>query len=97
MRNFASKVVNSSTLLLPEWKRVVEGHHLPARILPRDVRMWWNSTFDMLDAMLAYRGPYDEMCARLENGLRRFEMSEDEWSIARQLHKVLKVSSRVEP
>ena len=97
MRNFASKVVNLSTLLLPEWKCIVDEHGLPPRILPRDVQTHWNLTFDMLDVCLQYRSPYNQMCARLENGLQRFEMSEDEWLIAKQLYKILKVSSQLKP
>ena len=91
IRTFASKVVNSSTILLPAWKECVASHDLPERLIPHDVRTRWNSTYDMLEMVLEYRVPYQTMCERTDNGLRGYELSKDEWQVATQLEKVLKV------
>ncbi|PIL29407.1 hypothetical protein GSI_09459 [Ganoderma sinense ZZ0214-1] len=36
IRTFASKVIKSSTILLPAWKEAVTSHHLPERLILRD-------------------------------------------------------------
>ena len=45
----------------------------------------------MLEMVVQYRAPYQEMCERTDNGLRKYELSKDEWRVAMQLEKVLKV------
>ena len=91
IRTFASKVVNSTTILLPAWKECVASHDLPERLIPRDVQTRWNLTYDMLEMVLEYRRPYQEMCERTDNGLQGYELSKEEWQVAMQLEKVLKV------
>ncbi|EIW62754.1 uncharacterized protein TRAVEDRAFT_114433 [Trametes versicolor FP-101664 SS1] len=90
IRLFASKVVHSSTILLPAWKARVSEAKLPARLLPRDVRTRWNSTYDMLTAAIQYQKVIDAMCADKELGLRKLELTSREWMIATQLADVLK-------
>ncbi len=92
LRKFAFKVVNSTTLLLPAWKTLLHDMGLPEKLIPRDVRTRWNSTYDMLDAALAYREAIDRMCGAQANGLRSFELNDEEWKVVRQLREVLKVS-----
>ena len=91
IRTFASKVVNSTTILLPAWKECIASHGLPEWLIPQDVRTRWNSTYDMLEMVLEYRLPYQEMCERTDNGLRGYELLKEEWQVAMQLEKVLKV------
>ena len=64
---------------------------LPDKLIPRDVRTRWNSTFDMLDMAVKYRKAVDVFCADKENKLRQYELSETEWKIAEQLQHALRV------
>ncbi|KAJ2982172.1 hypothetical protein NUW54_g10786 [Trametes sanguinea] len=74
IRKFASKVVNSSTILLPAYKKRVAELKMPDRVIPHDVATRWNSTYDMLTAALEYRKVVDAMCADRELGLRKYEL-----------------------
>jgi hypothetical protein len=65
------------------------------RIMPRDVTTRWNSTYDMLKFALEYQEAIDVLTADRLNDLRMYEMSETEWTIARQLCDILAVSHSV--
>ncbi|KAI0363453.1 hypothetical protein BV20DRAFT_958248 [Pilatotrama ljubarskyi] len=45
----------------------------------------------MLDVAVQYRSPLDTLCAAREYGLRAYELTADEWTIARELRDVLKI------
>jgi hypothetical protein len=59
--------------------------------MPHDVSTRWNSTFDMLDFALQYRAAIDDVTSSKTAGLRRYELNDEEWGIARQLCDLLKV------
>jgi hypothetical protein len=61
--------------------------------MPRDVTTRWNSTFDMLDFAIKYRSAVDKITADRNADLRRFELNNNDWEIAKQLRDVLKVSA----
>ena len=67
-------------------------HGLPIRIMPRDVKTRWNSTYDMLTFALEYRDGINELTSNLKNGLRDFELDDTEWDLAEGLRDVLKVT-----
>jgi hypothetical protein len=94
LRKLAFKIVNSSTLLLPAWKKLLATLHMDERLMPRDVKTRWNSTFSMLDFAVEYRKPLDMLSGQRGNGLREFELTQEEWEIAEQLRDVLKVGVR---
>ena len=93
MRRLAFKIVHSSTKLLPRWKQIVEDLKLSPRIMPRDVRTHWNSTFLMLDFALEYREALDKISSDRDLGLRAFELSKKEWEYGEQLRDVLEAST----
>ncbi|CDO72042.1 hypothetical protein BN946_scf184943.g77 [Trametes cinnabarina] len=64
---------------------------LPEKLIPRDVRTRWNSTYEMLDVAVQYRKAVDVFCADKENKLRQYELTEQEWTIATQLRQPLRV------
>jgi len=93
VRKVTYAVKNSSTNLLPKWKRFCRQVGLKESILPRDVKTRWNSSFDMLDAALAYRDVYALITGLKETGLRDYELEEEDWKLVKEIRDVLAVSS----
>jgi hypothetical protein len=91
LRKLAYRIVNSSTLLLPKWKKHLAALKIEERLMLRDVRMRWNLTFKMLEFAMQHRKPLDLLCGDRANGLRDLELKPEEWRIAGQLRDVLKV------
>lgn len=85
--------MHSSTILLPAWYRTLEELVLPRKSIPRDVRTRWNSTWRMLVFFLEYREAIDTLTGDRKLGLRKYEISEEEWKVAGDLCNVLKVSA----
>jgi hypothetical protein len=91
LRKMAFTIKNSTTIILPEWYRILEELALKERIMPRDVSTRWNSTFDMLDFAIEYQRAIDAISGDRDMKLRKFEMGKDEWELAIQLQNVLRV------
>jgi hypothetical protein len=64
-------------------------------MMPRDVSTRWNSTYDMLAFAFDYRSALDIITGDRSMDLRKFEMSQEEWTVAEQLREVLKVCFRI--
>jgi hypothetical protein len=95
-RRIAFKVINSPTLLLPQWHALLEREapvEYHGRSLPRDVSTRWNSTFDHLVAFVELQDYVDNFTGIREHGLRQFELTREEWDGVKQLVKVLQVSA----
>jgi hypothetical protein len=60
-------------------------------MMPRDVTTRWNSTFDMLDFALEHITAINIITADRDMKLRKYELSEGDWTIVRHLRDVLKV------
>jgi hypothetical protein len=64
-------------------------------MMPRDVATRWNSTFDMLDFAVEHIVPINLITGDRDMKLRKYELSESDWVIARQLRDVLKVCNLI--
>ncbi|KAF8657111.1 hypothetical protein AX14_007931, partial [Amanita brunnescens Koide BX004] len=92
LRKLAFKIINSTTSLLPAWYQTVANlPELRRRTMPRDVQTRWNSTFDMLRFAVKYEKAIKSMTQTMDLGLRQYELSPEEWKIAKQLTDVLKI------
>lgn len=61
------------------------------RLIPRDVKTRWNSTYDMLIVAKEYSAVIDKVTAQRDLKLRAYELSSEEWKIVDDLIYVLKV------
>ena len=101
LRKAAYAIKNSSTLILPEWFAVLERmaqeaveqgkKPLSSRMMPRDVAIRWNSTYEMLTFAYTYRQAYNELTDNRGMKMRKYEVLDSEWEIVKQLANVLKV------
>ena len=88
---------NSTTLILPRWYEIVDELKLAERIMPRDVSTRWNSTYDMLKFALDYRPALDAITGERDMKLRKYELNNTEWVIAKQLRDILEVFFKSRP
>ena len=91
LRKLAYAIKNSTTILLPHLFSVLRDLDRPENMMPCDVTTRWNSTFDMLDFAIDHITAINFITADRNMNLRKYELSEEDWSIARQLRDVLKV------
>ncbi|TRM62978.1 hypothetical protein BD626DRAFT_358107, partial [Schizophyllum amplum] len=61
LRKLAFKIINSTTILLPAWKESLQKLRMEIKLLPRDVRTRWNSTYDMLVSALEHRAAVEQL------------------------------------
>ncbi|KAJ7801836.1 hypothetical protein B0H14DRAFT_2159890, partial [Mycena olivaceomarginata] len=59
IRKVSFAVIHSTTILLPAWRKLCTDKKFKERIIPRDVRTRWNSTYDMLAFAEEYRPVID--------------------------------------
>jgi len=59
--------------------------------MPQDVSTQWNSTYNMLCFAIGYCKAIENITSDHKNDLQQFELTEDEWVIAKQLRDTLKV------
>ena len=76
---------------LPVWHKACIAKGLPVRLIPRDVKMRWNSVYDMLEMAIMYRSVIDDITANKVLKLRNFELDDEDWQIVSDLLRVLKV------
>ena len=65
---------------------------LAVRLIPRDVKTRWNSTYDMLKVTLQYRLAIDDITGNKTLKLRKYKSDDDDWEIISDLIRVLKVT-----
>ena len=67
-------IVQSTTIVLPAWRRHCEAHKIKPHVLPCDVVTHWNSTFDMLNFAVQYQAVIDTMTVDNSLKLQKFEL-----------------------
>ena len=92
LHKMAYAIKNLSTIILPRWYSNLNKLELKSCIIPQDVTMWRNSTYNMLEFALKYQEAID-ITGNHDMKLRKYEMNEEEWEVACQLCQVLKVCS----
>lgn len=101
LRKLAYAIKNSTTIILPRWKEVIEQcaagsttqKKLPVRKMPRDVSTRWNSTYDMLKFAFDYSQPINNITGDRSMKIRQYELKDHEWNIVEQLRDCLKVGT----
>ena len=73
------------------WRHACAAESLPIRLIPRDVKTRWNSTYDMLVMAVKYRLAIDNITANKALKLQKYELDDDDWKIISDLIRVLKV------
>ncbi|KAF8164038.1 hypothetical protein K438DRAFT_1499473, partial [Mycena galopus ATCC 62051] len=63
IRNFSFALVHSTTKALPAWRTACTTKNMAVRLLPRDVRTRWNSTYDMLVVAVQYKEVFNAFTA----------------------------------
>ncbi|KIK72755.1 hypothetical protein PAXRUDRAFT_43783, partial [Paxillus rubicundulus Ve08.2h10] len=90
LRKLAFKIIHSTTIVLPAWQKILSELRMTVSFMPRDVATCWNSTFDMLEYALKHQRAVDVVTQQRELGLRKFELSDNEWLVVEQLYSILK-------
>ena len=91
LRKLAIKIKQSTTSLLPLWKKLCKDLSVKEGLLKRDVQTRWNSTYDMADSCLNFKIVIIAITQDASNGLRASEVTTEEWTILEQLKEVLEV------
>ena len=73
------------------WREACLAYSLHARLIPRDVKTRWNSTYDMLKIALEYCEVVDDITANKSLKLQKYELDDEDWDILNDLLCVLKV------
>ncbi|KAE9385923.1 hypothetical protein BT96DRAFT_840072, partial [Gymnopus androsaceus JB14] len=86
------KIINSTTLLLPQWREQVANTEFKDCVLPRNVATHWNSTYDMLAAFVEMKGPVLTFLECSSNGMSDYLLSNEEWEAIGRLVSALNIS-----
>jgi hypothetical protein len=74
----AFAIKNSSTLILPQWTKILEELELNDRMMPWDVSMRWNLTFNMLKFAIEYCLAIDTIIAGHDMKLHNYKLGKEE-------------------
>lgn len=77
--------------MLPLWLTKLKELGLDIWMMPCDVPTCWNSTFNMLNFAIKYCAAIDTVTSNHDINLRKYELEDDKWIIAKNLCDTLKV------
>lgn len=86
----AFKVICSSTVLLPAWRKILEDLKMLVTLMVYNVATQWNYTLNMLAYTLKHKEAVDTLMQHQD--LCQYELSNGEWETRQQLYNALKVS-----
>ena len=78
-------------IVLSAWHRTCNAINLKPNLMPRDVAMRWNSTYDMLQFTVKYQIAINSITADKTLKLRKYELDNDNWRIMNNLVSILEV------
>lgn len=84
-------IIHSTTIALPAWRKVCRELDLKERLIPCNVVTRWNSTYDMMKFVLAYKNVIDRITADKSLKLRKYELDNEDWGIIKDLVAILEV------
>ncbi|KAJ7831096.1 hypothetical protein B0H13DRAFT_1582379, partial [Mycena leptocephala] len=93
VRKFSFALVHSTTKALPAWRSACGTKNMAVRLLPRDVRTRWNSTYDMLVVAVQYKDVVNAVTADRNLPLRKYELSDSDWMIVEDMRTMNKYYS----
>jgi hypothetical protein len=91
LRKTTFAIKDSTTIILPQWFTTLEELMLCQQMMSHNVTTRWNSTYDMLEFTIKYREALESITGNQRMKLRQYELTEEDWNIATQLHDILKV------
>ncbi|KAG1895341.1 uncharacterized protein F5891DRAFT_960282, partial [Suillus fuscotomentosus] len=74
-----------TTIALPAWRKVCHELNLKERLIPHNVVTCWNSTYNMMKFVLAYKSVIDRIMADKSLKLRKYELDNEDWGIIKDL------------
>ena len=102
LQKLAYVIKNLPTIIQPEWKKTLaklvadatneNSKPLSIWMMPRDVVTQWNLTYKMLKFAYTYQEAINMLTDNRTLKLREYELSDDNWSLVKQLQDSLKVS-----
>ncbi|KAJ7192443.1 hypothetical protein GGX14DRAFT_380169, partial [Mycena pura] len=96
IRQLAFAIVHSTTIALPAWRKACKEKGKSPRLIPRDVRTRWNSLYDMLVVATEYKEVVNTVTGDRNLDLRKYDVSDAEWTILEDMVFTLKYYSATE-
>ncbi|KAG1731341.1 uncharacterized protein EDB91DRAFT_1058809 [Suillus paluster] len=85
IRRLSFTIIHSTTIALPAWHKVCHELNLKERLIPQDVVTCWNSTYNMMKFVLAYKSVIDRVTADKSLKLCKYKLNNEDWGIIKDL------------
>ena len=91
IRKLSFVIIHSTTKALPAWCKACTAHKLPVHLIPWDMKICWNSTYDIVKMAYKFCLTIDNIAANKSLKLCKYELDDDDWKVIGDLLQVLKV------